>query len=80
MSNKVILNDLELLVAFRSFFLFPHFKFLQGGDTECGDTPSFIARHITVQYFLMVEDLKSIQGENWRTNSKIKDYLDSLDK
>ena len=48
MTNKAILNDLELLVAFHSFFLFPHFKFLQDGDKECGGTPSFIARHMTV--------------------------------
>ena len=48
MTNKAILNDIELLVAFHSFFLFPHFKFLQDGDKECGGTPSFIARHMTV--------------------------------
>ena len=50
MTNKAILNDLELLVAFHSVFLFTHFKFLQDGDKECGGTPSFIARHMTARY------------------------------
>ena len=66
MNNKVILNDLELLVAFHSFFLFTHFKFMQDGDKECGGTPGFIARHMTVRYFLMVEDLESVEDDKWR--------------
>ena len=54
--KPMIMNDLELLVAFHRAFLFPHFKYLQGGDPCTGDTPSFLCRHITIRYFLMVEE------------------------
>lgn len=36
-AEPMIKSDLLLLSTFHSFFMFPHFKFLQGGDksTEC---------------------------------------------
>jgi len=45
----VIINDLELMIAFHKAFIFPHFQFLQIGDPKTGGTPSFLGRHCTVR-------------------------------
>ena len=63
MQKSVIMNDLELMIAFHTAFIFPHFKFLQLSDPKIGGTPSFLGRHITVQYYLMRRDLDKIEGE-----------------
>ena len=68
---------MHLVCAFHESFLFPHFKFLQLADEEGSGTPSFQARHLTVRYFLMMEDLKDIK-EKWRTNEYFNDYGNSL--
>ena len=34
---------------------------------------------MTVRYFLIVEDLKSVEGDKWRSNVMIKGYVSSLD-
>ena len=60
--KSVVLNDLELLVTFHEAFLFPHFRFLHLGDLQTGNKASFLCRHITIRYFLMIEDLESMQN------------------
>ena len=77
--NNAILNDLELICAFHTFFLFPHFKWLQNGDTEV-QTPSFISRHITIRYFLMLTDLESIDNGKWKDDVIFDDYNSSYDE
>ena len=52
---------------------------MQDGDKECRGTPGFIARHMTVRYFLMVEDLESVEDDKWRSNEMFKHYCASLD-
>ena len=79
MNNKQILNDLDLVVAFHECFLFPHFKFFQGGDPRTGNTPGFLARHVLVRYFLMIRDLESLEDGKWRENEKFQDYSRSYD-
>ena len=46
MESPQIMNDLHLLTAFHTSFLFPHFKYLQLGDEDARNTPSFQARHL----------------------------------
>ena len=78
--KPVIVNDLELLVAFHKAFLFPHFKFLQLGDPRTGTTSSFLSRHITIRYFLMIEDLESMENNKWMSHVKFTAFKSSLDK
>ena len=77
--NATVHSDLELIAAFHSWFLFPHFNFLQEGDPVAGDTPSFLARLITVRYFLMMDDLRIIDNGEFKTNESFRDYNDIVD-
>ena len=61
--KPVINNDLELMISFHQCFICPHFLFLQSGDPQTGGTPSFLGRHCTLQYYLMLMDIDSIKGE-----------------
>lgn len=77
--SKHIINDLHLICAFHTFFLFPHFGFLQLGDPKAGNTASFQARHMAVQYFLMLEDLLAIDND-WERKEQFGEYVRSLEE
>ena len=76
--NKAVRCDLELIAVFHKWFLFPYFKFLQECDPFAGNTASFLAIHITVRYFLMLEDLKVIQNEGYKSDVNFSDYISSF--
>ena len=78
LQKPMIINDLELLVAFHRAFLFPHFQFLQLGDPRTGNKASFIARHIAVRYFLMIEDLEKKEGNEWMNHEMFISFLATL--
>jgi len=78
MQNKAICNDLDLIVSFHSFFLFPHLKFLQIGDQDAGNTPSFLAPYMVVRYFCMLDDIGFIKSGGWKTHLKFEEYVISL--
>ena len=78
LQKPVIINDLELLVAFHRAFLFPHFQFLQLGDPRTGNKASFIARHIAVCYFFMIEDLEKMEGDEWMNHEMFISFLATL--
>ena len=61
--NKCIINDLHLLVGFHEFFLNTHFNFFQEADPMVANSTSFIARHVTVRFFLMDQDIMKIENE-----------------
>ena len=75
--NKIIINDLHLLVSFHEAFLYPHFKFLQNGEPQIKNSSSFIARHTTVRLFLVMEDLSNIEN-TWISIEKFDNYKQSL--
>ena len=77
MNNAQTVNNLHLLTAFHETFLFPHFKFLQLGDKESGNTPSFQARHQLLWYFLMDNDLISIQND-FQQKEHFQKYVSTL--
>ena len=76
--KPVIMNDLELLISFHKFFIFPHFQFLQLGDPKTGGTPSFLGRHCTFRYYLMRRDIYSIKGEQWSVHEHFRDFRETL--
>lgn len=76
--NAAVRSDLELIATFHSWFWFPHFKFLQEGDPAVGGTASFLARHITVRYFLMMDDLRIIDTGESKAHDSFRDYNKSV--
>ena len=72
--KPMIMNDLELLVVFHCALLFPHFKYLQGSNQCTGNTPSFLCRHITVRYFLIMEDIEGMKNEKWNNHEMFVDF------
>ena len=74
MSEPVIISDVHLIGAFHEYFLFPHFAWLQKGDTQNGGTPGFLARHMITSYYLMHSDLT--KGEtSWDTLPSTKERV-----
>ena len=53
-------SDIKLINALHTYFVFPHFKFFQGGDPLLNNEPGFQARMISVRFFLMFEDLSQL--------------------
>ena len=74
MLNKAVFNHLELIVLFHLFLLSPHFQRLQIGDLSSVSTPSFLARHMVVQFFLMLGDIGIIEKEGWKTRPLFRYY------
>ena len=46
--NAAMYSNIELIVAFHTWFLFLHLKYLQEGDPIAGNTASFLVRYVTV--------------------------------
>ena len=76
--KPVIMNDLELMIGFHTCFVFPHFQFLQLGNPKTGGTPSFLGRHCSLRYYLMLIDIETVKGERWLSNPHFKDYCTNL--
>lgn len=63
MGDDPIMNDLLLLVAFHTSFLFPCFRLIQTGDPDADVTAAFIDPHVAIKYFLMLEDLARCKAQ-----------------
>jgi hypothetical protein len=75
-----IVSDISLIDAFHKYFLCSHFAWLQKGDPELGNKPGFINRHITVQYFLMHEELSlPYNMEGWNTIDAFQAFRSSME-
>ena len=81
MKKPTILCDHELICTFHSWFLFPHFSYLQKGDAKLGGTPSFLSRHILVRFFVMRRTiLNAIENNSWLEMNEFKDLIDAMNK
>ena len=62
-------SDVYLLLVYHTYFLFPHFKWLQLSDPEIGEKKAgYLNRHIAVRYFLMYKDITSASRDtSWKT-------------
>ena len=69
-----ILNYLPRSIHGSSF----HISIFQEGDPVAGNTPRFLARHITVRYLLMMDDLRIIDNGEFKTHESFRDYNDSV--
>ena len=78
MANECIMNDICLLVLFHKVYLFLNIKFLESGDPEVGDTAGFIVRHITVRYYVMLEDIANMEGYGYQTHADFIEYKNGL--
>ena len=73
------MSDIHLLTAIHKWFLFPHFKWCQLGDSKVGGTPSFLSRHMLVRYFLMIQQVTSVTKGRWRDVKEFTDFISTLD-
>ena len=64
MWKPTVLCDHKLLCAFHSWLLFSHFKYLQRGDKEMGESLSFLACHMLVPYIIMGSVIKKAKENN----------------
>jgi hypothetical protein len=66
--------NVHFMSAITNSFLNPHMGWYQGSDPNIG-TPSFLAFHRQVQYFLQIEDLKDMK-QNWRTKKEVTVFVE----
>jgi hypothetical protein len=59
MHTPEIRADVELVVVHQGTFFFKHSEWLQRGDSQIGNRPGVISRHIGVRYYLMLTELDS---------------------
>ena len=78
MITPVIMNDLEMRIAFHTAFIFPHFKFMQIGDPKTGGTPIFLGRHCTLGYHIIQKDINAIKDDGWKQHDDFRDFVQSL--
>ena len=74
MAEPMIKSDLLLISTFHTFFMFPHFKFLQGGDEQskrCG----YQTKHLLERYFLMHKVLKNNTNKQWPQNTHFNGFM-----
>ena len=65
--EPIIMSDVHLLVAIHTWFLSPHFKWIQLGDPDVGGTPRFMSQQI--------EDRTN---ENWMQMDEYKGFVASI--
>ena len=78
MEMPVIMNNLEVLIAFHKAYIFPHFHFLQLGNPGTGRSPGFRGRHSTIHYYLMRRDIDEIKGDQWLSNDNFNGFCTTL--
>ena len=77
----MIVSDVFLLASIHEFFLSPHFKWCQQGDTEAGNTPSFQGRHMLVRFFLMHSQIASaLKEDEWIEMEEFGKFVSTFDK
>ena len=63
-------------MAIHKNWMFHDFNFLKGGDPLTGYVAGNQARMITVQYFLMHEELRSFMNGKWKRMEEFKDVVE----
>ena len=72
--EPMVISDLHLLTAFHTWFMFPHFKFLQEGDSQ-SNRNGYQLKHMLERFFIMHEELKENMAGKWKTNPKFSPFL-----
>ena len=76
----MIISDVHLLAAIHKAYPFPYFKWRQLGDPMDGNIPSFLARHIRVWYFVMLNQIESMMDEQWKTSLQVCEFDTTLEE
>jgi hypothetical protein len=73
-------SDIHLIHAYHKYFLCSHFAWLQKGDSQLGNKPGFLNRHIAVRYFLMLQELSAAyEGQGWKALDAFKNFRESME-
>lgn len=78
MWKEVMRADVALIKFLHTYFIFPHFTYLQGGDPLTGDVPSYQARLLLVHYFLMRQDPKFMVDGGWKKNKNFEGLVNMM--
>ena len=78
MRKEVVRADVTLIKCLHTYWIFPHFTYLQGGDQLTGDVPGYQARLLLVRYFLMHNDLKRLEDGGWKQNQNFEGLVDTI--
>jgi hypothetical protein len=72
-----LFSDLALLHCFHSFYVSPHFDWMQS-TTDLSAVPGFQAHNTVGRYYLLVQDLQSLRTTISTTHADFKEFQDTL--
>ena len=64
--------DVTIIKCIHKVWVFPHFKFVQGGDPLTGDVAGYQARLMLLRFYLLWEDLDALLNDGWKQNEEFK--------
>ena len=64
-----------MIAALHTYWVFPHFKFLQLGDPVSGNKSGYQALLMTKQYFLMHGDLVACMDNKWKQQAEFENIV-----
>lgn len=67
-----IMLDVTIIKCIHKVWVFPHFKFVQGGDPLTGDVAGYQARLMLLRFYLLWEDLDALLNDGWKQNEEFK--------
>ena len=73
MTFDEIRADIKIIGALHTYFVFPHFAFLQGGDPVTFNKAGYQGRLIAERYFLMHQDLSACENNGWKELQEFED-------
>jgi hypothetical protein len=72
-----LFSDLALVNCFHSFYVSPHFDWMQSA-TDLSGVPGFQAHNTLGRYYLLVQDLQALEATMTTTHPSFKDFQDTL--
>ena len=67
--------DIKMIAALHTYWVFPHFKFLQLGDPVSGNKSGYQARLMTERYVLMHGDLVACMDNKWKQQAEFENIV-----
>ena len=75
MSMLEIKADIQFIAHLHEYWVFPHFKHCQLGNSVTRDVPGYQGCLMTVQYFIMNGELCTCENREWRTKEAFNNFV-----
>ena len=72
-----IKTDVRIIKCLHKVWVFPHFKYLQGGDKLTGSVAGYQSRFILQCLFLMWKDLDKMCNGKWKQNGEFENVMEN---